>query len=206
MKHLIIYANPNPQSFCREIVDTLAQAIKTAGKEVIIKDLYAERFNPVLDMGDFAIMDKNDYPADVKDEHELLQDASVITFIYPIWWLGAPAILKGYFDRVFAEGFAYSKNEKGLEKGFTGKKAVIINTMGASHKVYEREGVLEAIKKTIDAGILEYTGFEIVEHKFFGEVDCLDDAAKENILQKVRDLGEKLTTTNVISVKTQTTW
>ncbi len=198
MKQLIIYADPNPNSFCRAIADTLCETLTAAGKDVFIRDLYEMKFDSTFSLADMQIMTKNDYMADVKEEQELIQDASVITFVYPIWWLGPPAILKGYFDRVFAEDFAYSYGAEGFEKGLVGKKAAVINTMGAKTDSYEKKGMIDAMKKITDKGILEYTGMEVVEHIFFGEISTVSDEVREEYLQEVRGLGEKLATIGIL--------
>ncbi len=192
MKHLIVYADPNPNSFCHAIVETLKDALEKAGREVTVHDLYEEKFDPVLSQADLLAVSKNDYMADVKEEQQLIQDASVVSFVFPIWWLGPPAILKGYFDRVFAEDFAYANGPEGLVKGFTGKKTVIINTMGARKDVYEQSGMIKAMKKTIDVGIMEYTGWDVVEHLFFGEISTVNDAVRKEYLADVKQLGERL--------------
>ncbi len=198
MKHLIVYADPNPNGFCHTIVKTLAERLEDSGKDVFLRNLYDLKFDPILSEADLLIISKDDHMADVKEEQELIQDASVITFVYPIWWLGPPAILKGYFDRVLAQGFAYSIGKEGLERGLVGKKAVIINTMGAKFENYEKNGMVEAMKKITDIGILEYTGLEVVEHKFFGEITTATDQLKATYLKEVVSLGEKLATIGVL--------
>ncbi|MCL1942743.1 MAG: NAD(P)H-dependent oxidoreductase [Candidatus Azobacteroides sp.] len=200
MKHLIVYANPEAKSFCKSIADTLVETLAAAGKEYVFRDLYEEKFDPILDVADFVAIAKNDYLIDIKIEQEIIQDSSVLTFIYPIWWMGAPAILKGYFDRVFAEKFAYSSGVNGLERGFIGKKAVVINTMGGKKEIYEQNGMLEAMRKLTDVGILEYTGLEVVEHKFFGGITTSTEEDRLKMLQEVRELGAKMIT---IGVETQ---
>lgn len=192
MKHLIVYANPEANSFCRAVADTLTETLTAAGKEYVLRDLYDAKFDPILDVADFVAIAKSDYLIDIKQEQELIQDVSVITFIYPIWWMGAPAIMKGYFDRVFAEGFAYSSGENGLERGFIGKRAVVINTMGVKKEIYEQNGMLDAMKKLTDVGILEYTGLEVVEHMFLGGMKSNTEEERLKMLEDVRKLAEKM--------------
>lgn len=197
MKHLIVCADPNSNGFCRKIVTTLVETLQEAKKEVVVRNLYDLKFDPVLSEADLLIISKEDAMADVKEEQEQIQDASVVTFVYPVWWLGAPAILKGYFDRVFSQGFAYSVGAKGLERGLEGKRAVVINIMGAQEESYEKKGFIEAMCKTTDVGILNYVGFEVIEHVYFGSISSADEKTKQEYLEEVKRIGEKMTTVGV---------
>lgn len=197
MKHLIVFADPNPNGFCRKIVRTLVETLQGAKKDVIVRDLYDLKFDPILSEADLLIISKENSMADVKEEQELIQDASVVTFVYPVWWLGAPAILKGYFDRVLSQGFAYSIGEKGLERGLEGKRAVVINVMGAKKENYEKKGFIEAMHKTTDVGILNYVGFDVIDHAYFGGVSAADEQTKQAYLEEVKRIGERMTVVGV---------
>lgn len=192
MKYLIVFADPNPKGFCREIVNVLQETLEAADKDVIIRDLYELKFDPILSEADMLIISKDDYMADVKEEQELIQDAAVVTFVYPVWWLGPPAILKGYLDRVLSQGFAYSIGKQGLEKGLAGKKAVVINTMGARRESYERKGLIEAMNRVTDVGILQYVGFEVIEHLYLERISQADDELKTQYMEEIKRLGEKM--------------
>ncbi|MEW9500277.1 NAD(P)H-dependent oxidoreductase [Jeotgalibacillus marinus] len=189
MKHLVIYAHPNPQSFNHAILEKVVQKLEDHGEEVIVRDLYALNFKPVLSGSDFTAFQSGHTPKDIQEEQEHVKQADVITFIYPIWWTGLPAILKGYIDRVFAYGFAYAVNEQGgYEKLLAGKKAVLFNTMGHPEDYYEEIGMIEAMKQTSDNGILDFVGIETMEHKFFGSVPSVDDAARKQMLVDVENI------------------
>lgn len=126
MNHLIVFAHPHQESFNRAILDTAVRALQTKGHEVHVRDLYQLGFNPVLTGEDTAEMKKGSTPADIQAEQAFITKADVITFVYPVWWTGLPAILKGYVDRVFAYGFAYQYNSQGgIDKLLAGKKGVI---------------------------------------------------------------------------------
>ena len=105
--------------------------------------------------------------ADVKREQDYIDWAETITFIYPIWWQ-IPAMMKGYFDRVFSYGYAY-RLEGDEPKGLLPKKRVLkYNSMGTPRAVYEKNGLREAYEKTIDKGIIESSGLKVVESILFG--------------------------------------
>lgn len=187
MKHLVVFAHPHSESFNHAILETVVNALKNKGHEVAVRDLYKLNFQPVLKTEDTASMRDGKVPEDIREEQECITFADVITFIYPIWWTGMPAILKGYVDRVFSYGFAYSSGEEGIVKLLKGKKGFIINTHGSPKDIYDQTGMTNGLKLTSDAGIFGFTGIEPVEHLFFGSVPYVDDAARKDMLSTIEN-------------------
>lgn len=171
MKHLIIYAHPNAGSLNCHLKQTVVETLKQQKHEVVIRDLYNLNFNPILSLKDISGQRMGEVSQDVKKEQEYITWADHITFIYPIWWTGMPAIMKGYIDRVFSYGFAY-RYDAGIQKGLLkGKQTTIINTHGKSQAEYESIGMDKALSLTSDTGIFEYCGLEIEQHFFFDQAD-----------------------------------
>ena len=104
MKYLVVYAHPNPKSFCHAIKEEIVVRLKEQGAIVDVRDLYQMGFNPVLSANDFMQLAQKKIPADIQKEQDLVAGADTIIFIYPVWWFSMPAILKGYVDRVFMRG------------------------------------------------------------------------------------------------------
>jgi NAD(P)H dehydrogenase (quinone) len=171
MKHLIIYCHPNPNSLNNYLKKVVEEHLQENNYEVVVRDLYALNFNPVLSLEDMAGQRRGIVSDDVKKEQDFITWADCITFIHPIWWTGLPALMKGYIDRVFSYGFAY-RYDQGIQKGLLfGKKAIIINTHGKSKTEYEAIGMDKALQLTSDKGIYAYSGLEIIEHFFFDKAD-----------------------------------
>lgn len=178
MRHLIIYAHPNENSLNHHLLNTVIETLQYHNEEIIVRDLYDIGFNPVLSLNDMQGQRMGKVSDDVKTEQDHISWAEQITFIYPIWWTGLPAMMKGYIDRVFSYGFAY-RYDQGIQKGLLkGKKTVIINTHGKSHEEYEKTGMDKALTLTSDNGIFVYSGLEIIRHFFF---DKADKASPENL-------------------------
>lgn len=178
MRHLIIYAHPNPDSLNHQLLETVIESLQSANHEIEIRDLNKIHFNPVFSLEDMQGQRMGKVSADVQTEQDFISWAEQITFIYPIWWTGMPAVMKGFIDRVFSYGFAY-RYDQGIQKGLLeGKKTVIINTHGKSHDEYERIGMDKALSLTSDKGIFSYSGLEIIHHFFF---DKADKASSENL-------------------------
>lgn len=171
MKHLIIYAHPNRESVNSQLKETVVSTIKDKGHEVVVRDLYALQFDPVLSLTDMQGQRAGKVHATVSEEQQHLAWAEIVTFIYPIWWTGMPAMMKGYIDRVMSYGFAY-RYDKGVQMGLLkGKQAYVINTQGKSHQEYQASGMDQALKLTSDTGIFSYCGFDIKKHLFFEKAD-----------------------------------
>ncbi|MEC0372729.1 NAD(P)H-dependent oxidoreductase [Paenibacillus chibensis] len=187
MNHLIIYAHPRKESFNHAILQTAVQGLRQKGHEVIVRDLYAMEFQPVITSSEIL----GGVGEDIVQEQEYLKWADVITFIYPIWWTGLPAILKGYIERVFSYGFAYryvNGEQMGLLKG---KKTVIINTQGKSHAQYAASGMDQALRLTSDKGIFEYCGLDVMYHLFLESVPQSDEATRAAWLQQIAEMASK---------------
>ncbi len=171
MRHLIIYTHPNENSLNHNLLNTVVETLHARNEEVVVRDLYNIGFDPVLSLNDMQGQRMGKVSADVKTEQEYIAWAEQITFIYPIWWTGLPAVMKGYIDRVFSYGFAY-RYDQGVQKGLLkGKTTIIINTHGKSHDEYEKMGMDKALTLTSDNGIFIYSGLEIIRHLFFDKAD-----------------------------------
>lgn len=178
MKNLIVYAHPNSGSLNHFFKQTVLEILQEFGEEIAVRDLNEINFNPVLSLDDMNGQRMGTVADDVKTEQDFITWADRIIFIYPIWWTGMPAIMKGYIDRVFSYGFAY-RYDQGIQKGLlTGKKTIIINSHGKSNAEYEAMGMDKALALTSDTGIFTYSGLEIQQHFYF---DKADRASADNI-------------------------
>lgn len=178
MKNLIVYAHPNPASLNHLLKQTIVESLEESGQEIIVRDLNEFNFNPVLSLDDMNGQRMGQVADDVKIEQDFITWADRIIFVYPIWWTGMPAVMKGYIDRVFSYGFAY-RYDQGIQKGLLeGKKTIIINSHGKSNAEYAESGLDRALALTSDTGIFNYCGFEIQQHFYF---DQADRASSENI-------------------------
>lgn len=108
MKVLVVYCHPVPESFCAAVRDTALEAIAAKGWEARLVDLYAENFDPVMhdcERREYNHRAPTDPALAAYIEH--LKWAEAIVFIYPTWWYGLPAMLKGWLDRVWATDVAF---------------------------------------------------------------------------------------------------
>ena len=195
MNHLIIFAHPNSAgSFGRAIADRIIKTSQALGVETQLRDLYTMDFNPIISFEELQAANKGIIPEEVKYEHQLILNADLITLVYPLWWMGFPAMLKGYLDRVLSHGFAY-KTENGESVGLLkGKHMQQFITIGSNVDKYKEFGVDKSLDHCLVNGLFNYCGIENVSYELFGDIHLIDDEARRAMLdiaeQKTR---EKLT-------------
>ncbi len=134
MRVLVVYCHPVPESFCAAVRDAALDAIARKGCEARLIDLYAENFDPVMRDGERREYNER-APADpALSEHIAhLKWAEAIVFVYPTWWYGLPAMLKGWLDRVWAKDVAFALDPVGRITPLMGhiRKVAVVTTCGA---------------------------------------------------------------------------
>ena len=193
MRSLIIYAHPGVQSLNHAIRQIIESELKTTGETYAVRDLYQLNFDPVLHLQDIEGAEHHVVLEDVQEEQMHIQSSDMLIFIFPIWWAAMPAILKGYIDRVFSFDFAYNVDEKGDINGLLkGKKAVIINTAGAHHHEYAKEGMFDTMNKILDKGVFALCGIEVIEHKYLCAVHESSETERIRMLEEIRSMIRKV--------------
>ncbi len=108
MRVLVIYCHPNESSFAATLHTIVLKTLRNKGHIVTDLDLYAEGFKPVMSREErIEYEDPSRYHELVERYATQLKETEAIIAIYPTWWYGLPAMLKGYFDRVWAPGIAF---------------------------------------------------------------------------------------------------
>lgn len=182
MNVLLVHAHPEPQSFNGALRDLAVEVLTGAGHEVRVSDLYAMGFNPVAGRHDFLEVARPElfhlqteqrhahatgtFAPDVRAEQEKLLGCDFLILQFPMWWTGIPAILKGWFDRVLAAGFAYG-GERWFDQGvFRGKRALLSITTGGPSTMFESDGIhgdlLGQLYHPVVHGTLNFVGFDVL--------------------------------------------
>lgn len=108
MNCLVVVAHPLSDSLCHAMACSAVKALTTAGHVVQIEDLYEFGFEPALSPSErLSYYGPAFESANVQSEVSRLLSAEALVLVFPTWWFGFPAILKGWFDRVWAPGIAY---------------------------------------------------------------------------------------------------
>ena len=113
MNALVVYCHPVEGSFCSAMRDAAIAGLHAAGHTVNVIDLAAELFNPVMSTSEWNTYQQGngDVPVGLERDVALVKSAEIIVFVYPTWWGGLPAQLKGWLERVMLPGTAFVFNE-----------------------------------------------------------------------------------------------
>ena len=159
-KILVILGHPDKDSFCGTLARTYVESATASGSEVRELQLGELKFDPILWKGYNRIQELE---PDLVRAQELIQWSNHMVFVYPNWWGTMPALMKGFFDRVFLPGFAfkYRDNSAFWDKLLAGRTAQLIVTMDTPpwyyRLIYRRPGHNE-MKRTI----LGFCGIKVV--------------------------------------------
>jgi len=182
MKFLCVLAHPEPASFTANLARYGMLALEKEGHVTDVADLYAMKFDPVSDRRNFVgtanpgrfdqqaeekvASATRGFSAELQNEMDRLESCDVLVLQFPIWWLGMPAIMKGWIDRVFAVGRTYGGGrwfDRGMMRG---KRAMIAVTIGGTERAYSPDGLYGPaadVLRPINHGILAFCGFDVVE-------------------------------------------
>jgi NAD(P)H dehydrogenase (quinone) len=214
MKILWLFAHPDQRSLNAHLRDEGIRELSALGHEYRQSDLYAMEWKAAVDADDFnhdsaepfrvGSASKRAYMSgklsdDIRAEQDKLRWAETVILQFPLWWYGMPAILKGWFDRVFVRGFAYDVVENGRtlrygEGGLSGKRAMVVVSAGAREATFAPRGINGEINDLLfplQHGTLWYTGMDVVPPLL---VPAADRFSAEQFEQAAKELRERLRT------------
>jgi len=213
MNILIVFAHPEPNSLNGVMKDLAAKTLRDNGHEVKVSDLYGMHFKATLDKQDFTQRkDENTFSPiveqlnatstgslteDIRDEMKKVEWANLLIFQFPVWWTSYPAIMKGWIDRVFANGFVFdSSKDKYYETGLLrGKKAMLSYTTGAPDVAYSKNGShgdINELFKYITHNTLELTGLEVLPSFTLFGASLLSKEKIKKELERYREMINSL--------------
>jgi NAD(P)H dehydrogenase (quinone) len=211
---LIVYAHQEPTSFNHALLETAVKTLTEAGHEVEVSDLYAMNFEARATRADFLEMRDaerfgysreqyyanrtNTFAPDIAAEIDKLKRCDTLILQFPLWWFSMPAIMKGWVDRVLANGFAYGGSTgQFFERGMmAGRRAMVVTTTGAPGVMFDPAGMcgaMEAALWPIHNGALRFVGFDMLPPFISHGVDILDRETLGGVLQdyagRLRDIA-----------------
>jgi NAD(P)H dehydrogenase (quinone) len=202
MNILIVYAHPEPKSFDGIMKDRAIAVLTQQGHAVQLSDLYKMRFKAVVSPDDFTdpvderffelrteqsnASQYGTFTPDIITEQSKVLWAEMILFQFPLWWYAPPAILKGWFDRVLAYGFAY-----GQGRNLAGRRAMLVMTTGGPPRPYtpQMRDALCEILAPVQRDMLHFCGIDVLPpYAVYGAGNTSARQREELVLQYTRIL------------------
>lgn len=188
-KILIIQGHPDSRSFNHALHMSYRQGALESHAEV--KEIFVSEmsFNPNLS---FGYRERTELEPCLIEAQEKIKWSEHIVVFYPVWWGSVPAILKGFFDRVFLPGFAFKKRENSLwwDKLLVGRTAHIIATMDQPpwfYAFFNHAPSTHAIKRLT----FEFCGIRPVKTTSIGPIRLSSDKFRQKWLNKIKEMGRK---------------
>lgn len=171
MHVLAVFCHPRRASFSGAVLDRFVAGAGVAGHTVEVADLHAERFDPVFRVEDFAQFEGGRMPDDVLAEQDRVDRCDALAFVFPIWWYGMPAMFKGWLDRVWSNGWAYTWEHDPEGSLLRRRPCTFLCPTGASRALMDRWGYDRDLDHLWRYGVLGYCGVDPIR------IELLLDAA-----------------------------
>jgi len=204
MRVHIVYAHPSHDCFTGAILNAFVDGLDDAGHTHTVSDLYAMGFEPLLSLDEYrresAYAVDLPVPDDVTAEQAKLDAADAWVFIYPVWWTDCPAILKGWFDRVWTTGYAYDPGHTKAGRHVAAsqpvaQKALVLCAAGHTEAELHATGLYQAMEAVM---LGDRIGTRAAHKEFVvlgGSADVDPEAwpaQRQTLLDKARQLGQDI--------------
>ncbi len=191
--NLVIYAHPYEESFNHAILEAVVSALKDEGAQFEVIDLYRDGFRAELDREGLAGYSEGKSPdPTVAAYRDKIARAGRLFFIFPVWWSDMPAILRGFFDKVFLPGFAYEETDDGRLRGLLKhiRGAVAFTTLGGP-AIYHNLILGYPLKRILEQATLRFCGIRRVRIVEFDRAQSVGDPVRKGWLSKVDKIVRK---------------
>jgi NAD(P)H dehydrogenase (quinone) len=204
MRALVVVAHPDPGSFNAQMAALAVQTLESSGYEVESSDLYALDFDPREGPRHYLARERADFfdvqteqrsaarrgtlPPDAQRELDKVMRADLLILQYPTWWFSAPAILKGWIDRVLVYGGTYT-SERRYDRGLLiGKRAMLSVTFGGAESTFAhngRNGDVELLLWPVQMSLF-YVGYQVLTpFTAFGVAGASTDDGKDAVAERL---------------------
>lgn len=170
-RHAVILCHPDPSSFNHAIATAYCDAVRAAGQNVVLRDLYAIGFDPVLKAAERPTNVAAIYGQDVLDEIDAIAGCDVFVLVYPIWFGTPPAMLKGYVERVFGAGVQPDALQDRARTELLGSKRLLSFSTSAASKIWlDEQGQGQGLNSVFDQYLVHAFGMRSQEHRRFAHI------------------------------------
>ena len=184
---LVVHCHPNPESFTAAVRDRVVSVLEAGSHDLRVTDLYADGFDPTMSCDERRTHKQPGIAPELQRYADDLQWAQALVLVYPTWWSGQPAMLKGWVDRVWVAGVAWelppgANVVRPMLRNI--RRIVVVTGHGSSKFVNALEG--EAGKRTVTRAMRAMCSrrTRTTWCAIYG-LDNADDSARERFLAKV---------------------
>ncbi|KUF17784.1 MULTISPECIES: NAD(P)H oxidoreductase [Streptomyces] len=156
LKVLLVTGHPRSDSLTAQLARHARDRLTAAGHAVDLLDLEAEGFDPRMTPADEPDWDDphKEYSPEVRAHMRRVADADVIVVVFPLWWFGLPALLKGWIDRVWNNGFAYGREDKLL----VDKRMLWLGLVSYDEAQFAELGWEDVVTRVFRKGVSQFCG------------------------------------------------
>lgn len=187
---LLVLGTPKPEGFCHALAEAYAQGARSRGHVVRMLKLGEMAFDPVLRGG----YERNqELEPELLDAQRQVHWAEHLVLVYPIWWGGLPALLQGFFDRVFQPGFAFryrSPQDREWEPLLGGRSAELLVTHDQSHWRYRLRQGAPGLRQPVRC-ILGPCGIQTRHLEEFSPMRGAGEEQRQSWLKRAEQLGSQ---------------
>ncbi len=183
MSILVVLGHPSPESFNATLAAAYIEGARAAGASVSLLELGALTFDPVLHSADQPL------EPDLVGAQAAIEAARHIVWVSPVWWVGLPALLKGFIDRTLLSGWAFHIKSNGLPEGLlSGRSARVVLTMDAPGWWY-RMANRRAVYRSFVGGTLKFCGLGPIRQTTIFQTRTLKAPDRVAWLERLRKQG-----------------
>ena len=169
-RHVVVLCHPEQESFNASVAHAYSAEVRQHGHDVIIRDLYAMGFHPVLRSAERPGPDFKQF-RDVQDELDILDASDVFVLVYPLWFGTPPAMMKGYIERVLGAGVLPRDVYDGAAKGvLAGKRLLSFTSSGLRDIWLDEQGQLQALITCFDHYLQNAFAMGSSRHHHYGSI------------------------------------
>lgn len=174
-KTLIVVANPEPRSLTHVAAHAIRDRLPAESAE--IADLHHEGFDPTFTLADRLVYQRTgETPADVLAEQRRLEAVDHLVLAFPVYWWSMPALMKGWIDRIFVNGWAFDYDSQGLRPRLGWLTTHLLPVASSDAAAYVKHGYAEVMGTQIEHGIVDYCGSQRGVTSFIYESEQPDEA------------------------------
>ncbi|MFH8988969.1 NAD(P)H oxidoreductase [Streptomyces sp. NPDC017940] len=179
MKVLLVTGHPRADSLTAQLARHARARLTAEGHTVDLLDLEAEGFDPRMTPADEPDWDDphKEYSPEVRAHMRRVADADAVVVVFPLWWFGLPALLKGWVDRVWNNGFAYGREDKLL----AGKRMLWFSLVSYDEAQFADLGWQDVVTRMLGRGVSQFCGMrpELVAVRYVYEALSVGEGAFE---------------------------